>query len=221
MTAGASSHLSTNNQTTVKTQIKTTMARKIFLDGNADERPSLPFAIFLCLIPITTFFYMKRRQRNRYNEVAAPSNNTRNAAQGRSGKAETPEEKEKREKDENKWKGTIAAETKKLEEEKKKRSEAEAIAAELQRQLKEAQANLLHGRFQLDKALHPNDPVLNDTTPIEVYDTVRPLSRDSPAPEKKATRLVKDGRYVNKPVKKGKGVEFVQVQPLDGINKHP
>jgi hypothetical protein len=169
------------------------MTRKILLDKNVNNGPSLPFAIFLCLIPITTFFYMKRRQRNRYNQVPgrtgepAPSRGSRTGEPA--GDAETQKkEKDKIERDKKKWEDKVAAEKKRTEEEKEKRTKAEQAAAALKRELMEAKAKIKEGRYKLDLAEHPNDPFLDDQTPDEVFNRVKPLNPNPAPPAKPAVR---------------------------------
>ena len=169
------------------------MPRKIILDGNVNDRPSLPFAIFLCLIPITTFFYMKRRQRNRYNQVPGSTGQPAAPRDSRTGEpagdTETQKkEKDKKDKDKQRWEAMVAAEKENADKAKQKAAKAENEAATLKRQLKEAEQKIKEGRYKLDLAKHPNDPFLDDQTPDEVFDTVKPINRNPTPPSKSAMR---------------------------------
>jgi hypothetical protein len=190
------------------------MPRKIILDGNVNDRPSLPFAIFLCLIPITTFFYMKRRQRNRYNQVPSSTGGPAPPRGSRTGEpegdAETQKkEKEQREKDKNKWESAVEAEKKKLEEEKQKTVKAQREAAAFKQQWKDAEQKVIEGRYKLDLAKHPNDPFLDDQTPDEVFNKVKPINRNPAPPAKPSVRNGPlTGEDPGNPLHKKKSVDF-------------
>jgi len=192
------------------------MTRKILLDGNANDRPSLPFAIFLCLIPITTFFYMKRRQRNRYNQVPGSAGQPAPPRGSRTGEpagdaGTQKKEKDKIERDKKKWEDKVAAEKKKTEEEKEKRTKAEQTAAALEQELMDAQQKIRETRYKLDLAEHPNDPFLDDQTPDEVFNRVKPLNPNPNPPAKPAVRNGPlTGQDPGNPLHPKKGVDFTK-----------
>ena len=197
------------------------MTRKILLDGNPDDRPSLTFAIFLCLIPITTFFYMERRQRNRYNQVPnstgqqAPPRSSRTGESG----ADQNKEKDQKAKDKKRWEEKIAAEKKKIEEEKKKTTKAQHEAAALKQQLHDAQQSIIEGRYKHDLAMNPNDPFLDDQTPDEVFNRVKPLNRNPAPPAKPSVRNGPlSGQDPGNPLHPKKGVGFKE---SNDEYKHP
>jgi len=197
------------------------MARKIFLDGNADERPSPMVALLLCMIPVATFFYMKRRQRNRYNQAPAPLAETeptrrqgKDAGHARDAEMST-EEKAKRDKEKKEWEEQVKAEKDKVEAEKSKRSAAEGRELALKKKLNDIQEELLRTRFDRDLAQHPEDPALNDPTPDEVYTQVKPLNRNPAPPVKPATRPSENGAYTTPVVKRQKSVDYIDKRDAD------
>jgi hypothetical protein len=168
------------------------MTRKILLDGNPNDRPSLPFAIFLCLIPLTTFFYMKRRQRNRYNRV--PSSTGRPARDA---------ESERKEQDKKKREDKVEAEKKKIDEAKEIAAKAQQRAAALEQERRD--------RYMRDLAKHPNDPFLDDQTPDEVFNRVKPLNPNPTPPSKPAVRNGPlTGQDPGNPLHKKKSVDFTK-----------
>jgi hypothetical protein len=213
------------------------MPRKIFLDGDVNgNRPSPIVALFLCLIPIATFLYMKRRQGQRFNltpdlgqsagTVEPPSHrdggdrNAENAELQRleqerkkekdAMKKEMKREQEAMEKAKKEWETKIENEKKKVEAERKKRSEVEASLSKSKKELREAADKMVKARFGFDQKLHPNDPFLNDPTPEEVYDTAKadPHLR-APRPEKGVMRPAKDGQSLPGYKQKPKGIQFL------------
>jgi len=205
------------------------MPRKLFLDGDANgNRPSPIFALVLCLIPIATFLYMKRRQGQRFNQLPDPGRpgeetTERNTGSAESQRLEQERKKEKEamnkelkkqkdamEKARKEWKQKIEDEKKKVESERKKRDEVQASLLKSKRELKEAADKMVKARFEFDQKLHPNDPFLNDPTPEEVYDTVgRKVDTKAPAPGKGAMRPAKDGQSLPGYEQKPKGIQFL------------
>jgi len=205
------------------------MPRKLFLDGDANgNRPSPVFALVLCLIPIATFLYMKRRQGQRFNQLPDSGRPVEGITERNTGSAEsqTSEQERKREKETMKkelkkqkdamekakkeWEQKIEDEKKKVESERKKRNEVQASLSKSNRELKEAADKMVKARFEFDQKLHPNDPFLNDPTPEEVYDTVgRKVDTRAPAPAKGAMRPAKDGQSLPGYQQKPKGAQFL------------
>jgi hypothetical protein len=188
------------------------------------------FALFLCMIPLATFFYMKRRQRNRYNQVAAPSNgagdptrqrSNRPVEDGGDGNAGTQNpDQAKWDKEKKELEDKAKAETAKAVAAEAQAKKAAEDLAQYQQALQQAQGEINErARYDADLAQNPNDPFLDDPTPREAYDKVKKLGGPAPVPDKRATRAYADGRYVDPLLKRKKSVDWLDKK--DPTRKHP
>jgi hypothetical protein len=204
------------------------MTRKIFLDGNPEDRPSLTFALFLCLIPLSTFFYMKRRQRNRYNPVPAQPTNTADPAprQGNAPREEDgniealKKEKKEWEKEKKKLVEEAAVGNKKGDEERKKRLKVEQDLIANRKKLYAAEQTIVQLRKDLDAERHPNDPFLHNHTSLEAYENYKPRENSellALRPGKPALRHTESGENTGRVQGQTKGVKF---DDTHGSEKH-
>jgi hypothetical protein len=216
------------------------MPRKILLDGDVNgNRPNPIAALLLCLVPVMTFLYMKRRQQGRFNTTPSnnavePTNNaggsadaqtdrgTGNAGDSRtrqSGSGDTAETRTKKAAETEKWEKKIKEEQDKLEQEKKKHKQTEAELKKANKTILEEKQKMVEARFKFDQEQHPEDPFLDDPTPDEVYDQVRTLNRNPPPPAKPAMRPAANGQSLPGYQQKEKKLNWRDL--ADETKKHP